>query len=917
MKQLLSAALLFTLTLFNNTLFSQPLEWQSRGIGGGGALFAPSVNPINDAEMYIGCDMTEVFHTTNSGLSWNTVGFNELLSVTTSKVQFTSDNLIRYAVNFDFFTEASFPVKSTDGGNTWSPITDPTGGECYAIFADDNSTQRVVIASYNRIYFSSNGGTTFTNIYTNMGSGAAHVGGVFFDGTNIYIGSAKNLIVSTDNGTSFTSYTLTGLPVSRGIMSFAAAKSGATTRFFIVSYDLVDIYPGVTGADYFSYKSIYKMDYAIGASWVAATTGISAGNHPFFVDMAENNIDIAYVAGANSSTSYPIVFKTINAGTNWSAVLLTNNNENIYTGYQGDNGDEGWYYDEFAEGFDVSATNPNVAIISGLGYPHFTNDGGVTWKQQYVNPADQNPLNVDIVKGKNYAGVGLENTSCWSLCWSDANNIIAGFSDITAIRSVDAGAKWNKGLTGITENSVYHVIKDATSGKIYCGTSSAHDMYQSTYLKDDVINGATGRILSSTDNGANWTLVHDFADPVIRLALDPNIANKMYAAVIHSTNGGIYVSSNINLGASSTWTKLTNPPRTEGHPYDIKVLNDGTLIAVYSGRRTAAGVFTASSGVFKSTDGGTTWTDISDAGMFYWTKDLIVDANDASQNTFYCAVFSGWGGAPNGLGGIYKTTNRGTSWTKINSLDRVESVTIDPNDNNIMYATTESEGLWITHNLNAASPVFTQDLSYPFQHPVRVIFNPLNTNEVWITSFGNGLKVGFMDNCIAPTDLVASDITTTSATVTWDAVPGADSYRITRKQVGGLAYNYNSVGNTYTMTDLIPGTVNKIFVKSKCDGVFSDKSDKITIYVPAKFGEIENALHIFPNPTHNYFEISYRSSERGETVISLSDISGRIIFSEQYDLNIGENNFSYDVSHLQKGVYILSFGEHRSKIIID
>jgi photosystem II stability/assembly factor-like uncharacterized protein len=79
---------------------------------------------------------------------------------------------------------------------------------------------------------------------------------------------------------------------------------------------------------------------------------------------------------------------------------------------------------------------------------------------------------------------------------------------------------------------------------------------------------------------------------------------------------------NINLGASSTWTKLTNPPRTEGHPYDIKVLNDGTLIAVYSGRRTAAGVFTASSGVFKSTDGGTTWTDISDAGMFYWDERL-------------------------------------------------------------------------------------------------------------------------------------------------------------------------------------------------------------------------------------------------------------------------------------------------------
>ena len=917
MRKFIPVFILAVHTLFFQSLFAQPATWESRGIGGGGALFAPSVNPGNTAEMYIGCDMTEVFHTTNSGVSWSTVPFNELLSVTTSKVQFTSDNLIRYAVNFDFFTEASFPVKSTDGGITWNPITDPTGGECYSIFADDNSTQRIVIASYNRIYFSSNGGTTFTNIYTNMGSGAAHIGGVFFDGSNIYIGAAKNLVVSTDNGATFTSNTLTGLPVGRGIISFAGAKAGATTRFFIVGYDLVDIYPGVTGADFNSYKSIYKMDYAVGASWTAAATGISGSNKPFFVDMAENNIDIAYVAGGNSSTGYPIVYKTTNAGVGWSAVLLTNNNENIYTGYQGDNGDEGWYYDEFAEGFDVASTNSNIAVITGLGFPHFTNDGGVTWKQQYVNPADQNPINVDIVKGKNYAGVGIENTSCWSICWSDANNMFVGFSDITAIRSGDAGAKWNKNFTGITENSVYHVIKNFGSGKLYAATSSAHDMYQSTYLKDDVINGATGRILTSLDNGANWTVLHDFADPVIRLAFDPLVANKMYAAVINSTTGGIYVSSNINLGAASTWTKLSNPPRTEGHPYDIHVLNDGTLIAVYSGRRTAAGVFTASSGVFKSTDGGTTWTDISDPGMFYWTKDLIVDANDASQNTFYCAVFSGWGGAPNGLGGIYKTTNRGTSWTKINALDRVESITIDPNNANTMYATTESEGLWITNNLNVASPVFTKDPNYPFQHPVRVIFNPLNTNEVWVTSFGNGLYVGNLDNCNAPTGLVATGITTTSATVSWTAIPGADSYKITRKQVGGLSYNYTSVSNTYTMTDLIPGTVNKIFVKAKCDGVYSANSSKITIYVPAKFGQIQSELYIFPNPVSDVLNVFYRSDERKIIDITLSDITGKIVYIQNTQLNIGENNISIDVNALGSGIYIISLGDVKQKIVVN
>ncbi len=331
--------------------------------------------------------------------------------------------------------------------------------------------------------------------------------------------------------------------------------------------------------------------------------------------------------------------------------------------------------------------------------------------------------------------------------------VFAGFSDITAIKSIDGGVKWNKDYSTLTENSVYKVIHEPSSGKIYAATSSAHDMYQSTYLMDANIDGATGRILYSTDNGTAWSVLHDFVDPVIWITLDPNVTNKMYACVINSVVGGIYVSSNINLGVASTWVKLTNPPRTEGHPYSIHVLNDGTLIAVYSGRRTAAGVFTASSGVFKSTNGGSTWTDISDPGMFYWTKDLIIDENDVSQNTFYCAVFSGWGGAPNGLGGIYKTTNRGTSWTKINSLDRVESITINPNDATQMYATTESEGLWITNDLNVAAPTFIPVTNYPFQHPVRVIFNPFNEDEIWITSFGNGLYRGLIDNCSAPINL--------------------------------------------------------------------------------------------------------------------------------------------------------------------
>src|SRR6185503_2240377 len=309
-------------------------------------------------------------------------------------------------------------------------------------------------------------------------------------------------------------------------------------------------------------------------------------------------------------------------------------------------------------------------------------------------------------------------------------------------RSTDGGMSWSFNYAGQPYNSTYQSLKHPTSGALYVAASSVHDMYQSTRLQDSTLDGGTGAIKYSTDGGANWLTLHDFAHPVICLALDPNNPNRMYASVIHSTQGGIYVSSNIQNGAASTWTKLANPPRTEGHPFNIYVLNDGKLVCTYSGRRNSAGAFTASSGVFISSDGGATWLDRSHTGMRYWTKDILIDPYDTAQNTWYVGVFSGWGGPPNGLGGLYKTTERGVDWTRMNSLDRVTSCAISPVNPNEMYLTTETEGLWYSSNINAPAPSFAAVTSYPFRQPERVFFNPYNPNEIWITSFGNGLRVG-------------------------------------------------------------------------------------------------------------------------------------------------------------------------------
>ena len=74
-KKLLFLIVIFVYTQSSNFLIAQDVLWESRGIGGGGALFSPSVNPLNDNEMYITCDMTGMYHTTNSGVNWETLPF--------------------------------------------------------------------------------------------------------------------------------------------------------------------------------------------------------------------------------------------------------------------------------------------------------------------------------------------------------------------------------------------------------------------------------------------------------------------------------------------------------------------------------------------------------------------------------------------------------------------------------------------------------------------------------------------------------------------------------------------------------------------------------------------------------------------------------------------------------------------------
>jgi hypothetical protein len=734
---------------------AQPATFYPKGIGGGGSLWFPTINPDNENEFYISCDMSELFHSVDFGKTYTQVPFTRLAVMGISTYEFTINQDLAYSIYND--GNEGYPVRTIDGGNSWTmlPGFNSGLGRVYRIVANYNDPDQMVMGYYGDIVISNNGGNTFSLVKhaANMGAGII-LGGVVYDGNDIYIGTNEGIYHSSDSGTTFNKLPDAGIPAQQVIWNFTGARTGNDLRFFCITANLGDTYNGLMPYDYYNLaKGVYSMDNASG-SWIPKMNGINFSNDfIMYAGMARNDINAIYLAGSDNALNAPLVYKSIDGGTTWNKVFETTNNQNIKTGWCGYNGDKEWSWAETCFGIAVAPTNANKVVFGDYGYVHVSSDGGNTWTQSYVNAEDQHPAGESTPQKQIYHSIGLEPTTCWQVFWTSPENIFGAFSDIGGIRSIDHGQSWSYDYNGFAVNSLYRIT--GLQDIIFAGTSRVHDLYQSTRLKDAQLDvaDASGNIYYSTDNGSNWLLLHSFGHPVFWITIDPGNPNRMYASILHygdggsSSQGGIWMTNDLNSLSSSQWTHLPTPPRTEGHPASIEVLNDGKMVCTFSGRINPSGSFTASSGVYIYDPALNSWSDMSDPGMHYWTKDIIVDPGDAEQNTWYVGVFSGWGGPLNGLGGLYKTITRGTNWTKItgNQFDRVTSLTFNPQNLNQAYLTTETQGLWVSQNMQATVPTWDLVDSYPFRQPERVFFNPFNQNEMWVTSFGNGLKTGVMN----------------------------------------------------------------------------------------------------------------------------------------------------------------------------
>jgi len=771
--------------------FPQPAAWDVKGIGGGGAFYRASLNPGNDLEFYVPTDMGTFFHTADFGLSYNELGFQQLQTGgSTGLIRFTNNAGILYALGYNNTDRMNSVYKTTDGGNTWyllPCISNATAWQAKiqatSLYVDYNNPDRVVFATRFGLYFSNDGGITMTDLSDpDTVHPVNYASGCLFDGNHIYLGAPFGVLVSANGGTSWNMAALTGIPPDtvEYILGFAAAKLNNKVRFFAITVPFGYYWPdeivSSSGLIYYNFKNIYMLDdFNTGSHWVPRTNGIKIPNNPScdtcdylsYIAMSENDINTVYAGGVNDN-GQPKIMKTTDAGNTWSQTLHITNNQNIYTGYFGDGGDC-WQWWQGFTGLIVSPVNSGKVITSDLGMVMTSSDGGTTWDQAYVNQADQNPMNAPTPKHHFYRGIGLENTVTNTITWSDADNILVGSQDIGAIRSTDGGTSWQ--IPGFYYNTMYCNLKNPGTGTLYAAASNVHMIYLLD-MTDAMIDNSPysqGEVMSSTDNGFTWVTLHNFQRPVYWIALDPNNPNTMYASVVNHAQslGGIYVTHDLQDGAASSWTKLPDPPRTEGHPATIVPLHDGKVVCTYSCRYDDnISKFTFSSGVFLYNPATIGWSDVTDLSRMGWfCNDIYIDPNDPTESTWYVGVSSGWGGGdgnpahgtPNDGGGLFKTVNRGQSWTKIlgtstsssggilPSYSGVFSCTINPSNSNQIYLGTNSisaiDGLIVSDNINSSTPTFAVVGDFLCGNPQRIFFNPHEQQEIWVTTGGNGTVV--------------------------------------------------------------------------------------------------------------------------------------------------------------------------------
>ena len=603
--------------------------------------------------------------------------------------------------------------ETTDGGTTWTPLTDnqPTLS-IGSIAIDPTNTQTIYVGTGEQDYLNSyygagilkstDGGSTWTQLGQSAfvgpfsaGAGGAYIGSLAIDAAgHVFAGVlstgtlGSGIYESTDGGKTWT-VSLSGaagnevlydsnsgfLYAALGPCGSVCGSSGTLQAGIFVSADDGTTWTSLNNAT-LPTTNVGRIGLALFPSTATTKAILYAG--------------IAYATGA-SAGSLQGVWKSTDAGTTWT--LLTAPTLSDYCTPQC------WFDNVLA----VSPTNSNVVFAAGK-VPVFQSlDAGSTWTDVSSTPngvsvhSDTHALTFSADGSVLYIG---DDGGTWVGSTPGTTGI-----NWTALNSPLALTQFYKGLSisptsvaiaigGTQDNGTQLYSGSPIWEQVICGDggATAINPAQPNILFAECVSNGGATIYESTSGGAvtTFTQVFTTADRSYfgeTLVIDPSNTQVMYFGsyrVYQSTDGG------------QTWTLLAGGGGAGGD-----LTNGGYISALAVAPGTNASSGSTSQVVYATTSDGNVWvTQNATAGAAArWTKlttglpnRWVTEVFPTSATTAYLTYsgFSGFNG--DNLGHVFMTTNTGQSWTDVsgNLVNvPVNDIVVDPQSPNMLYIATD------------------------------------------------------------------------------------------------------------------------------------------------------------------------------------------------------------------------------------
>ncbi len=684
-------------------LLAGPDPMVNLGVGGGGGMFQVTVSPYDSQYVLIACDMSGDYRSIDGGGTWQMINYKQISSSSSLRPAFTS--LKTYWADDGESVAANNMLKvSTDKGLTWSNVLSgaaPWSSAITDIAAISGSPDKLFVGTSGGLWQSQNGGSTWTNVSTTACNDIAVVG------NTVYAALGTTLLRSTNGGVNWSTLTITGVSGAT-ISSVAAVQVGANP---------VTVY--AIAASNGTYRSTDG-----GTNW----TRIHTWNSQTDVQVPAGQTARIYEAQEGST----VVYGTTNSGSTWSSIFRMGTGGNVNRTWI--QTQLYWGYYITSGGLGVAPSDGNILYLATQGELYKSTDGGATWNGDMA---------IDL-SGNRHQSIGLEVTTNWDYKWDPNNHDVQFicYTDVGFARSTDGGQTFAWSNSGNPwGNTMYEIAFDPfTPNKIYGAASNLHDIPEWNSVGNN--SGSAGGVVVSTNGGQTWARLGTGlpTEPCTDIMVDPSstpgaitlYATMYYSGVWKSTDGGaawVQKSTGIGYGANK-------------HAYHITTDPAGNLYVLVTGLRVNS-AFNDHGGVWKSTNGGDSWTDIT-GGQWAWPTDVaVVDAN-----TIYVAVAAAPGYAQACL---WKTTNGGTTWTRVLNESQIAywhtpsyshalNVKVYPDNPNIVYCGTADHGLWVSLDAGATWSPFP---NLPFQAVTNVAFDPQDHTTMYVDTFGGGVWKGF------------------------------------------------------------------------------------------------------------------------------------------------------------------------------